>query len=273
VAARRRRTRVEERQLGPLEGLVAGTGPALVLLPGLAPQNGRPTGPMRSVEVALIRTFSGAFTTYWLARPTGLPVGTSLGDIAARTAEALRAQFAEPVNVLGISTGGSVAQQLAADHPELVRRLVLASTGYRLGEKAQALQQRMIEVAERGRPRTVLAEFARELVPPWRGRTLATAAMYAVGLRLYPGARDLRDLSATLIAEAGFDLRRLPPISARTLIIRGGRDRFYEPEVIHETARLIPGSHLEIYPRRGHVTVLSDRRAVATAIGFLSARQ
>jgi pimeloyl-ACP methyl ester carboxylesterase len=90
-------------------------------------------------------------------------------------------------------------------------------------------------------------------------------------LKLYPGARDLSDLAATLRAEAAFDLRNLSAISAPTLIINGGRDRFYEPEVIHETARLIPGSHLEIYPNRGHLTVLSDRRAVGAAIGFLAA--
>jgi pimeloyl-ACP methyl ester carboxylesterase len=263
--------KVEERTLGRLDCLVSGTGPALVLLPGLAPENGRPVGLMRSAEVALIRTFAGSFTTYWVARPTGLPLHTSLGDIAGLTADALRTEFADSVDVLGVSTGGSVAQQLAADDPGLVRRLVLVSTGYRLGATGAALQDRMIDRTASGGPRPLLAAFARELVPPWRGRLLAGAAMYAFGLRLYPGARDLADLAATLRAEAAFDLRTLPTITAPTLIISGGRDRFYEPEVIRETARLIPGSHLEIYPKRGHITVLSDRRAVGAAIAFLAA--
>ena len=37
------------------------------------------------------------------------------------------------VDVVGTSTGGSIAQQLAADHPETVRRLALLSTACRLG--------------------------------------------------------------------------------------------------------------------------------------------
>lgn len=38
------------------------------------------------------------------------------------------------VDLLGFSMGGLIAQQIALDHPELVRRLVLAGTGPRSGE-------------------------------------------------------------------------------------------------------------------------------------------
>jgi phenylacetate-CoA ligase len=37
-------------------------------------------------------------------------------------------QFPGPVCIQGISTGGSIAQQFAIDHPQLIRRLVLAAT-------------------------------------------------------------------------------------------------------------------------------------------------
>jgi pimeloyl-ACP methyl ester carboxylesterase len=39
-------------------------------------------------------------------------------------AAGIRRWFAEPIDVLGVSTGGSVALQVAADHPEVVRRPV-----------------------------------------------------------------------------------------------------------------------------------------------------
>ena len=45
------------------------------------------------------------------------------------------------------------------------------------------------------------------------------------------------------------------PIRAPTLILVGGRDRFYSPELFAETARLIPASRLRVFERRGHITV------------------
>src|SRR5277367_5343069 len=45
-----------------------------------------------------------------------------------------RALGLKRVDVLGFSLGGMIAQQMALDHPELVRRLILLGTGPRGGE-------------------------------------------------------------------------------------------------------------------------------------------
>jgi pimeloyl-ACP methyl ester carboxylesterase len=261
---------VDVRSFGSLSALVTGTGPPLALLPGLSPENGIPVGPMRTPETQLMSAFAHRFTVYWVARPTGLGADTTLADIADQVAAGIEAELVAPVAVLGISTGGSIAQQLAADHPALVRRLVLMSTGYRLGAEAKRLQRDMLRVTERGNPRRVIATMTRELVPPWRGRTIAALAMYMAGPRLYPGARRLTDLQYTLAAEDPFDLRALPTISAPTLVISGGQDRFYEPSIIRETAELIPGARLSLYRNRGHVTVISDRKALTEAADFMA---
>lgn len=246
-----------------------GSGPPLVLLPGLAPENGRPSGLARNGELQAMAVYAKHFTVYWLGRPKGLSRGTAFAELAAATADALRAEFDEPVRVLGISTGGSLAQQLAADHPELVDRLVLLSSGCRLDGRGASTQREMIKIAGRGKPRLVIAAFAWDVIPPWRGRTLAAASMFALGLRLYPGARDTTDLLVTLEAEADFDLRDLPVITAPTLIVNGGRDQFYTPGLVRETHQLIPGSRLSVYPRRGHITVASDRLAIVEIVEFL----
>ena len=262
-------SQVSDRRIGGLDCMVMGHGPPLVFLPGLAPQNGRSVGLMRTGDVQSMAFFAKQFTTYWMARPTGLTSGTSFAGMTSILAEALAGEFDGPVNVLGISTGGSFAQQLAATHPARVKRLVLMSTGCRLGAAGAVSQRRMMTLAATREPRYVLGAIASELVPAWRGRRAAFAVMYLAGKRLYPEAGELADLSVTLAAEDAFDLRTLPTIAAPTLIISGRKDRFYEPEIMHETARLIPGSKLSIYPTRGHVTVVSDRKAQAEAIAFL----
>ena len=77
-------------------------------------------------------------------------------------------------------------------------------------------------------------------------------------------------MATTIEAEDEFDLARLQTVQAPTVLVGGGRDRFYDRELFEQTARLIPGSVLEIHPDRGHITVLSDPRAVAQIRGFLS---
>jgi pimeloyl-ACP methyl ester carboxylesterase len=80
----------------------------------------------------------------------------------------------------------------------------------------------------------------------------------------------LQDMATTIEAEDEFDLARLPSVQAPTLLVGGGRDRFYDSELFQQTARLIPGCVLKMHPERGHITVLSDPRAVAQIRGFLN---
>src|SRR5689334_4888509 len=97
-------SRALSRQLGTVECMVMGSGPHLVLLPGLAPENGRPTGLARGGELQTMAAYARDYTVYWIGRPTGLKRGTTFAEITAAVADAIRAEFTEPVSVLGIST-------------------------------------------------------------------------------------------------------------------------------------------------------------------------
>ncbi len=67
---------------------------------------------------------------------------------------------------------------------------------------------------------------------------------------------DLADLATTIEAEDNFDLRACAaPIQAATLVISGGRDRFYPMTVIEQTTALIPSSRMMVDPEHGHMTV------------------
>jgi pimeloyl-ACP methyl ester carboxylesterase len=51
------------------------------------------------------------------------------------------------VDLLGFSLGGYIAQHLTLQHPQLVRRLILAGTGAGRGEGTQDLNQTILDAA------------------------------------------------------------------------------------------------------------------------------
>jgi pimeloyl-ACP methyl ester carboxylesterase len=194
----------------------------------------------------------------------------TMADFGNEHAAALRAGFGdEPVDVFGISTGGSIAQQLAADHPGAVRRLVLASTACRLGDDGKLLQRRVAARLRRGAHRQAAAVMTAGLVPPGRGQHMAGAAAWLAAPKLIHSDRDAADMATTIEAEDDFDLAKLPTIKAPTLIVVGSEDRFYSPELFAETARLIPGSRLRTFEGRGHVTATMQKDWGREIVSFL----
>src|SRR5262249_53521592 len=160
----------------------------------------------------------------------------------------IRALGDGPVDVLGVSTGGSIAQQLAADHPDVVNRLVLVSTGCRLGDRARSLQGRVAADGRAGKPQQALATVALSIAVP-NGERMA-AAVGPLFSALAGRVCDLSDLATTIDAEDAFDLAACETIEALTLIVAGERDRFYDRALLEETVRLIPRSTLRVFPRR-----------------------
>jgi len=262
---------LERRTLGPLPVLAAGEGPPLLYLGGLLPVAGVDSSLARRTAEFSIRPFSAGRNVIFANRRSGLPRGMTIAEIAAEHAEAVRALECGPIDVLGVSTGGSIAQQLAAEHREVVRRLVLLGTGCRLTPKARGLQSRVAEHVRAGNDRLALASVAVGVVlgggePPAR---LIAPFMGPLVRRV----GDLSDLATTIEAEDGFDLSRCEgTITAPTLIVAGARDRFYPGPLLDETRRLIPGSVVQTIPRRGHLTLMTDSRVVPTVRAHLDAR-
>jgi pimeloyl-ACP methyl ester carboxylesterase len=251
---------VERGQFGPLPYFAAGSGPPLAFLGGLAPDTGVESESTVRMNGSLIKPFLAHRRVHFFNRRPDLPRGMTMAGFGDEHATALREGFGDqPVDVFGISTGGSIAQQLAADHPGAVRRLVLASTACRLGDDGKRLQRRVAARLRRGAQRQAAAVMTAGLVPPGRGRYAAGAAAWLAAPKIFHSDRDAADMATTIEAEDDFDLASLPTIEAPTLIVVGSEDRFYSRELFEETARLIPGSRLRVFEGRGHVTATMQK--------------
>ncbi len=159
------------------------------------------------------------------------------------------------MDVIGVSTGGSIALHFAADHPDLVRRLVLHSSAHTLGQAGKALQWRMGELARQHHWRKVFtAMFSLMLPPTGIKRDVGRLAIWIAGSLLpliLP--KDLSDLAITVEAEDKFHFKdRLPEITAPTLVVAGDKDPFYSVTLFRETVEGIPNARLILYPGMGH---------------------
>ena len=218
---------------------------------GLLFENRPLTGFEARFALRLYRCLEPEYTVYVVARRKGLPRGYTLRDMSDDYAEMIAQEFHGPVDVIGTSTGGSIALHFGADHNDLVRRLVIHSSAYRLGPTGKDVQLRVRDLAREKKWRkanAALMEFV--LKPSWYGRALGAA----VSILMTLGAPDdPSDLIVTIEAEDSFDfLDRLGEIAVPTLVVAGAADLGYTEGLFNQTAEGIPGAKLVLYPGMGH---------------------
>jgi pimeloyl-ACP methyl ester carboxylesterase len=249
------RMALERGTIGPLPYAAVGTGEPLLVIAGLMPFTGPGPDRLSRAAIGWVTEVADRRRLVLVNRRPGLPRGMTMAELAAEHADAIRA-LGGRVDGMGTSTGGSIAPQLAADHPDVVGRRFLRSTACRLGPAGKALQRRVAARIRAGARRQATAVLVREFAPY---PVAAAASLIGPLVLRKDGSWD--DLATTIEAEDEFDLGQLDPIRAPTLIVCGRDDAFYPPELFEETARLIPGSELVVLDGRGHVDALSDARA------------
>jgi pimeloyl-ACP methyl ester carboxylesterase len=200
----------------------------------------------------MYRFLEEEYTVYIVIRRPDLPRGFSMKDMSDDYAIMIREEFDGPVDVIGTSTGGSIALYFAADHPDLVRHLVIHSAAYTLGERAKVSQMDAAHLARGGKWRAAFAEMLGFAVSPsWYAPLLIWLGS---SLMSFSAPKDPSDFIITIEAEDGHNFRdRLFEITSPTLVVAGAEDLCYPEEIVRETAEGIPNSRLILYEGMGHV--------------------
>jgi 3-oxoadipate enol-lactonase len=183
----------------------------------------------------------------------GLP--DSFAALAAAAAGLIRRIATGPVDVVGLSMGGMVAQHLAIEHPEAVRSLVLLDSspafGLDGGTPDQWLDLRLKPLAEGRAPAELAPTVIAALVGPGATDDQRAAAVAAMARIAAPA---LRAACTTLVTH---DTRsRLGQIRCSTLVAVGEHDTETPLSYARVLLDLISGARLEVLAGAGHLSNL-----------------
>jgi poly(3-hydroxyalkanoate) depolymerase len=169
----------------------------------------------------------------------------------------------EQVDVLGLSWGGALAQELTHRHPQIVRRLVLAGT-----------MSGWTSLPGRPLALTILMSPMRYYSPAYLERVAPT--LYGGAIRDHPEMlREHGRLRAAQpptplgYAQQLAALRRwtsllwLHRLTQPTLVLAGDDDPIVPLPNARLLARLIPGAQLRIIERGGHLFVFTHAEEIA----------
>lgn len=234
-----------------------GHGPrTLVVFQGLLFENKPQSELMVRLFPGMYKFLEEEYTTYIVLRKPGLPAGYTLQNMSDDYATMIREECGEPVDVIGVSTGGSIVQHFAADHPDLVRHLVIHSSAYTLSDEAKRLQMNVGHLAQQRQWGKAYAVIFGSVLPHKGAVKYLFKPIVWLGSRLLGllGApKDPSDLVVTIEAEDKHDFKdRLAQITAPTLVVAGDKDPFYTETLFRETAEGIPNARLILYKGMGH---------------------
>jgi pimeloyl-ACP methyl ester carboxylesterase len=247
-----------------------GDGPPLLLINGLGGHTGMWEPLERELEGFRIVEFdlpgAGRSDVPW--RPVSI-------KRLARLAAGVMTKFGmDNADVLGFSMGGVVAQQLAADMPERVRRLLLIATTPGMG-------------AMQGNTKALLNIMTplRYMSPATYTKTVGTlvggrarrddqwiAEQTELRFSRPPSWRGYLGQMASMAVWTGLPL--LPTIPHPTLVMTGDDDPLTPVVNAKLITHLLPNGRLQVLPGQGHLMVLDEQSSANETIRqFLTAEK
>ena len=206
---------------------------------------------------------------------TGGSVPYTVEEMGRDAVAFIKAMGLEQVDLLGFSMGGGVAQMVALQAPELVRRIILAGTGPRGAGDLDKMNK--IVLGAYAKSALMLKDARTFLFFPRDAEGKQAAKDYFPRLKERTHGRDKKiSLQARLaqvkaIRAAGVhEPDDLSLITQPVFIANGDHDLMVASSHSADMARRIPNSRLTIYPNSGHGGIFQHHREfVAEALEFL----
>lgn len=195
----------------------------------------------------------------------------SIPQMATDARAILEAAGIGTADVIGASMGGMIAQELALRFPDCVHRLVLACTTH------GGLFASWPDFTGHARrdSRSGAGAWERALIPLLYADTTPRERIDE-DLKIRSSCQwcyrgFLRQLAGVLVWSS---YRRLPRITAPTLVIHGEHDRLVPPQNGKAVANRIPGARFRFVPHAGHMLLTDQPEMCAEMVlSFLGLRE
>ena len=241
---------------------------ALVILPGLSVES---ITKYADVIPEAYAPLTENFTIYVFDRRNELPATYSVLEMAEDTAAAFRALGLAQVSLFGASQGGMMAMIIAAEHPELVGKLILGSTSSCVEPAQYQTFEKWIQLAKEGNAADLYRAFGEAIYPPHvyeQARDNLTACAENVT------EKELKRFMILAEGMKGFDVRdKLQSIACPVLVIGSLDDHVLGAKAIEEIAKRLnnrAGVELYMYDGYGHAAYDTAPDYKARLLHFLS---
>jgi len=235
----------------------------------------RQLGPSTGTPLVLLQHFSGNIDAWDPAvvnalaadRPViafdnagvGRSTGKTPDNVAAMARDAvtfITSRGFLKVDLLGYSLGGCVAQQIAAEHGPLVRKLILVGTAPQGGEEhLLAVLKEAFSNAEAPDPRLPLF-FTRSAASQAAGKAFLNRVYARKEDRDTDSGSAVTDPQAkaliTWCATPDPEHAMLHAITQPALVVSGGNDTMLPADNAYAMFKALPNAHLTLYPDSGH---------------------
>ena len=162
------------------------------------------------------------------------------------------------VDLLGFSLGGFIAQIIAAEHPDLVRRVILAGTGPEGGEGIRNLPE-VLQQAQKNGPGDLrhYLFFEQTATSQSAGRAFLERQARRTADRDPESSQQTIGAQATAIVAWGSDsdsrgIGRLQRIHQPVLVVNGSNDIMVPTINSYVMFQHLPSAKLTLYPDSGH---------------------
>ena len=181
----------------------------------------------------------------------------AMGALVGDAEKVLEAAGAEQAVIVGCSVGGMTAQGLAAKRPDLLRAAVLTNTAAKIGtrelwdDRIRTVHEKGLAAMSEGIMERWFSKAFREsdAVHPWRRMVETTPPQGYAGVSAAISGTDFHSVVQDI---------RVP-----VLAIAGSEDGSTPPDLVRETADLIPGARFEIIRGAGHLPMVEKPEVFA----------
>lgn len=222
-----------------------GTKP-LILIHGLSTRSIK--GTAKSISY-LYRIFAKDYKVYLFDRRKNIPKNITVRDIACDIAMAMDELGVSNADVFGVSQGGMIAQFLAIDRPDLVRKLVLAVTLSKNNSTVESVVEKWVGLTEQGNFRELIEDMT------YRMYSDSYIKRYKPLLPLLTVAQTPKDpqrfitLAKACLTCNAYD--ELDKIKCPVFVIGGKQDKVTGGEALKEIADKL-NCKLYVYDDLGH---------------------